>query len=93
MRTAYQLIWEISVKINPTEYNLLRELVQNAGKVIACQMLLARVWGPEYGEEIEYLQVHVGRLRNKIEADPQNPRRAITEPGIGYCLQKLEATP
>lgn len=78
------------VKMSPTEYNLLRELVQNAGKVLTHQMLLTRVWGPEYGEEMEYLRVYIGRLRNKIEADPQNPKHIITEPGVGYCLQKLE---
>ncbi len=78
------------IKLSPTEYNLLRELVQNAGKVITHQMLLARIWGPEYGEEIEYLRVYIGRLRNKIEADPQNPKHIITEPGVGYCLQKIE---
>jgi len=78
------------IKLSPTEYNLLRELVQNAGKVLTHQMLLSRVWGTEYGEEIEYLRVYIGRLRNKIEADPQNPKHIITESGVGYCLQKLD---
>ncbi|MDD5093534.1 MAG: response regulator transcription factor [Dehalococcoidia bacterium] len=78
------------IKLSPIEYSLLRELVQNAGKVITHQMLLSRVWGPEYGEEIEYLRVYIGRLRNKIEPDPQNPKHILTESGVGYSLRKME---
>jgi len=78
------------VKVSPTEYNLLRELVQNEGKVITHQMLLSRVWGPEYGEETEYLRVYIGRLRSKIEADPQNPKYLVTEPGVGYYFRRAE---
>lgn len=78
------------VKMSPTEYNLLRELVQNEGKVITHQMLLSRVWGSEYGEETEYLRVYIGRLRSKIEADPQNPKYLFTEPGVGYYFRRAE---
>ena len=78
------------VKLSPTEYDLLRELVQNAGKVLTHQMLLSRVWGPEYGNETEYLRVYIGRLRNKIETNPKKPNHILTEPGVGYCLRKLE---
>ena len=79
------------VKLSPIEYNLLRELVQNAGKVMTHQTLLSRVWGPEYGEEIEYLRVYIGRLRSKIETDVQNPKHIITETGVGYSLRKQES--
>ena len=76
------------VRLSPTEYDLLRELVQNAGKVLTHQHLLTKIWGPEYGNEVEYLRVYVGRLRNKIESDSRNPRHILTSPGVGYYLQR-----
>lgn len=79
------------VKLSPTEYDLLRELGQNAGKVLTHQMLLSRVWGPEYGSEMEYLRVYIGRLRNKIEVDSRKPRHILTKPGVGYYFQKQNA--
>ncbi len=68
----------------PTEYNLLQELVLNANKVLTHSMLLAKVWGPEYAEEREYLRVFIGRLRRCLEPDPASPKRIITIPGVGY---------
>jgi len=72
------------VKLTPTEYNLLQELVLNAGKVLTHTHLLNKVWGSEYREEREYLHVFVRRLRAKLEPDPANPRYIITVPGVGY---------
>jgi two-component system KDP operon response regulator KdpE len=77
------------IDLSPTEYDLLRELAQNAGKVLTHQMLLSRVWGSEYGNETEYLRVYIGRLRSKLEADPKKPKHILTKSGVGYCMQKL----
>jgi len=70
--------------LTPTEFNLLIYLMRNTGKVLPHRAILQQVWGPEYGEEAEYLRVYVGRLRQKIEIDPLNPRYLHTERGIGY---------
>ena len=72
------------VKLTPTEYNLLQELVLNANKVLTHSMLLKKIWGQEYGGEKEYLRVFIGRLRKGLEPDPENPRYIITIPGVGY---------
>ncbi len=75
------------VKLTPTEYNLLKELVLNAGKVFSHATLLGRVWGPEYAEEREYLRVFIGRLRKKLETDPGHQKYIVTTPGVGYQFQ------
>jgi len=75
---------EREVKLTPTEYNLLQELVLNANKVLTHSMLLGKVWGPEYGEEREYLRVFIGRLRRQLEPKPENPKYIISIPGVGY---------
>jgi two-component system KDP operon response regulator KdpE len=75
------------VKLTPTEYNLLQELVLGAGRVYSHATLLGRVWGPEYSEEREYLHVFVGRLRKEIEPDPSHPQYIITVPGVGYKFE------
>jgi two-component system KDP operon response regulator KdpE len=75
------------VELTPTEFNLLVYLAENAGKVLSHRMILQHVWGPEYGQEAEYLRVYVGRLRLKIESDPANPRYLITERGVGYTFR------
>jgi two-component system KDP operon response regulator KdpE len=72
------------VKLSPTEYKLLYELVTNAGRVVLHQDLLARVWGREYRDETEYLRVYIRYLRQKIEEDPSQPKLILTEPGVGY---------
>ncbi len=72
------------VKLTPTEYSLLQQLVANPDKVLTHTMLLQRVWGEQYFDEKEYLRVFIGRVRKKIEADPENPRYIITIPGVGY---------
>jgi two-component system KDP operon response regulator KdpE len=72
------------VKLSPTEYKLLYELVTNAGRVMLHQDLLRKVWGRGYGEETEYLRVYVRYLRQKLEADSSKPVYILTEPGVGY---------
>lgn len=72
------------IKLTPTEYQLLVQLARSAGKVLSHAILLQRVWGPEYGEESDYLWAYVRRLRRKIEEDPDHPRYLLTEPGVGY---------
>jgi two-component system KDP operon response regulator KdpE len=74
------------VRLTPTEYDLLRALVGKPGRVLTDRMLLQEVWGPDYGSEAHYLHVYVGRLRKKIEPDPQRPVHIVTEPGVGYRL-------
>jgi two-component system KDP operon response regulator KdpE len=78
------------VKLGPTEWKLLSQLVQNAGRVMLHADLLRKVWGPEYGGETEYLRVYVNYLRNKIEQDPSHPKFILTEHGVGYMFKKPE---
>jgi two-component system KDP operon response regulator KdpE len=75
------------VHMTPIEYSLLTYLVQNAGKVLTHRMILRHVWGPEYGEETQYLRVYIRHLRQKIEPDPAHPRFLLTEPAVGYRFQ------
>ena len=74
------------LELTPIEFNLLEYLMRNAGKVLSHRAILQHVWGPEYGQEAEYLRVYIGRLRRKIEPDPNNPRYLHTERGIGYSF-------
>jgi two-component system KDP operon response regulator KdpE len=66
------------------EFKLLHYLVDHAGAVVPHRRLLQAVWGPDYGDEIEYLRVFINQLRKKIEPEPGNPRYLLTEPSIGY---------
>ncbi len=75
------------VQLTPTEYELLRVLVNHAGKVLTHHHLLHEVWGAEYGEEFHMLHVNISNLRRKIEPDPTRPQFIITEPGVGYRLR------
>ncbi len=75
------------IDITPTEFNLLLYLMKNAGKVMHHRAILQHVWGTEYGEEAEYLRVYMGKLRQKIEADPLKPQYLHTEHGIGYRFE------
>ena len=75
------------VKLTPTEFNLLVYLMEHAGKVLPHQAILKNVWGPEYGEETEYLRVYIGHLRQKIERNPSEPQYIMTERGIGYRFE------
>jgi len=75
---------EVEVHLTPTEYKLLVHLVRNAGRVVKHRELLHSVWGPQYGEEINYVRIYVKHLRDKIEPDPANPQYILNEPRIGY---------
>ena len=74
------------LELTPTEFELLVYMMEQAGKVLTHQILLREIWGPEYGGELEYLRVYIGRLRQKIEPDPAHPSYLVTERGIGYCF-------
>ena len=72
------------VRLAPTEFNLLAFLMKNQGVPLTHAKLLRTIWGPEYGEELEYLRSYVRSLRKKIENDPAHPRYLVTEPWLGY---------
>jgi len=72
------------VRLTPKEFDLLRFLVSHPNVPVPHMKLLQAVWGPDYGEEVEYLRVFINQLRKKIEADPSNPQFLLTEPWIGY---------
>jgi two-component system KDP operon response regulator KdpE len=74
------------VHLTPTEYQLLKVFVSNPNKLLTDHVVLRQVWGPQFGSEAHYLHVYVARLRKKIEADSQNPRYLVTDPGVGYRL-------
>jgi len=75
-----------AVKLTPTEYALLRLMIQNVGKVLTHKQILREVWGKEYEEEVHYLRVYITQLRHKLEAEATRPELIITEPGVGYRL-------
>lgn len=77
------------VGLTPTEYGILAFLARHAGQVLSHEQILKAVWGDAYGGESNYLWVHVAHVRQKIEADPREPRYIITERGVGYRLAKL----
>ncbi len=74
------------IKLTPTEYEVLKYLAQQAGRVVTHRQLLLAVWGSNYQEHSQYLRVYIGQLRHKIETDPSQPAYIITEPGVGYRL-------
>jgi two-component system KDP operon response regulator KdpE len=76
-----------AVRLTPKEFDLLRHLVANQGKAMGHRRLLQAVWGPDYGEETEYLRVFINQLRKKIEPDPKKPRYIHTEPWVGYRFE------
>jgi two-component system KDP operon response regulator KdpE len=75
------------VQLTPTEYDLLRNLAQHAGKVLTHRQLLEAVWGKGYMDEMHLLRVNISNLRRKLEPEPTRPRYIITEPGVGYRLR------
>jgi two-component system KDP operon response regulator KdpE len=81
-------VGETEVSLTPTEYDILRLLVNHAGKVLTHTQLLRQVWGPGYEEEAHMLRVNISNLRKKIEPDAARPRYIITEPGVGYRLKE-----
>ena len=74
------------VALTPTEWDLLRLLAENEGKLLTHPAILRAIWGPAYREESNYLHVYVSHLRRKIEPDPARPRYLLNQPGVGYRL-------
>jgi two-component system KDP operon response regulator KdpE len=74
------------VQLTPNEFDLLRVLAQNEGKLMTHPAILREVWGPAYGTESHYLHVYISQLRRKLEDDPARPRYLLTEAGAGYRL-------
>ena len=75
------------VRLTPKEFELLRYLVAHANKAVTHRELLQAVWGPDYGDEVEYLRVFVNQLRKKIESESGKPKYILTEPWVGYRFQ------
>jgi len=75
------------VRLTPTEWGLVEVLVRSAGKLVSQRQLLQDVWGPQYGDETNYLRVHMAHIRRKLEPEPSRPRYFITEPGMGYRFE------
>lgn len=77
------------VQLSRTEYKLLSLLAQHAGMVVTHELLLEKVWGPEYNRDIDFIWVYISRLRRKVEADSRHPKYILTIPDVGYKLAKL----
>ena len=75
------------IRLTPREFSVLVLLLQNAGSVLTHRQILEKVWGWEYGDEIDYVRIYVAHVRQKIEPDPGHPRYILTEPGMGYLFQ------
>ncbi|MBX9469086.1 response regulator [Rhizobium sp. WL3] len=78
------------VHLTPKEYDLLLLLSRHVGRVVTHRTLLTSVWGPAHGDDLHYLRVFIGQLRQKIERDPTQPRIVRTEPGVGYRMAEHE---
>lgn len=78
------------LKLTPTEYGLLHELISNAGKVLTHTHLLSQVWGPQYVGDREFLYVFINRLRAKLEPDPSNPKYITAVHSVGYLFKDTE---
>jgi DNA-binding response OmpR family regulator len=77
------------VRLRPTEHRLLYQLVNNAGRLMTHETLLANVWGPEYRDEDNYVRLYITYLRQKIEKDPKNPKYILGERGFGYRFREI----
>lgn len=75
------------IRLTPTEWQVVEVLVRNPGKLVAQRQLLQEVWGPEYGDETNYLRVFMAQVRRKLEPNPSAPRYFITEPGMGHRFE------
>lgn len=78
------------IGLRPTEYRLLYQLIQNAGWVLPHEVLLSKVWGPEYINDNHLLRLYITYLRKKIEPEPERPRYIFTERGLGYRFTEFE---
>ncbi len=81
------------VRLTPTEWGIVELLVRHPGKLVTQRQLLQEVWGPQYGEETNYLRVHLAHIRRKLEPEQGRPRYFITEPGMGYRFQAPDPSP
>jgi two-component system KDP operon response regulator KdpE len=86
LATRHVTVEGVDVQLTPTEYELLRVLVRNAGKVMTHRQIMHLVWGEGY-QDMHILRVNVSNLRRKIETDPGRPRYVITDPGVGYRME------
>jgi len=86
MDFGHRLVWKGSeeIRLSPKEFDLLSYLWKNQGAPLTHTKLLRAVWGPEYGNELEYLRTYVRMLRKKIEDDPAKPQYILTDPWVGY---------
>lgn len=75
-----------AVSLTPREWALLRVLLNHAGRVVPIRQLLQEAWGPDYGDESDYVRTYVTRLRRKLEPDPRHPNYILLERGLGYRL-------
>ena len=73
-----------AVRLSPREYDLLARLVEGGGRVLTHRQLLTAVWGPANVDDVQYLRVFIGHLRQKLETDPSSPKHLTTESGVGY---------
>jgi two-component system KDP operon response regulator KdpE len=78
----------VTVRLTPTEWNILELLARNTGALVSHEEILSQVWGPAYANETAYLRVYLAQLRRKLETDPANPRHLLTETGLGYRFQE-----
>ncbi len=91
---ARQVRWRgTPIKLTPIEYNLLCQLLQNAGKVVTSKNLVAKVWGWGYVDELNTLKVHIQHLRTKLEDTPKEPKMILTERGVGYTFIEPNENP
>lgn len=79
-----------AVRLTPKEFDLLAMLLRNRGRVNTHRQLLTSVWGPAHAEDLQYLRVFIGQLRQKLEVDPDKPKIIVTEPGVGYRVMPEE---
>jgi two-component system KDP operon response regulator KdpE len=80
------------LRLTPKEFDLLRYLVLHPNRAIPHRELLQAVWGPDYGDQVEYLRVFIKQLRRKIESTPDKPQYILTEPWVGYRFQAPESS-
>lgn len=77
------------IKLTATEYKLLCTLAKHSGQTLLHDAILGAVWGPEYAGQVEYLWVYIGRLRRKLEVNPEHPTMLVSVPGVGYRVEKI----
>ena len=87
------IVRDEEIQLRPTEHRLLYQLVSNAGKLLSHEVLLSRVWGPEYRDEDHYVRLYITYLRQKIEKDPKNPKYILSERGLGYRFKEFTHSP